>query len=343
MNLDPVGDGARRTAPSLFAALRIPRAELRGLASAVAFLAVVELLVGGFLLPAIRQPYEGRPVVFWTSIAASFARNLGAILGVVVSALYVASFARQTDFGRPSRRLTITILGILAIPIQALALLVRITPEMVFLSFTATYFLSLLTVGTAIQWPGPLGPRLGASLLLAPTTASFVAAVISRLTEGAGSLPIALLVLRTLDLGGEALVLAVALVSPLFFVRPAARTLSRPPGLVAALLALLPSVAYVFVQIYGGDRVAELAQAAVGLEIAFFKPLYLAALFALGMTVIVNLLPTARPEQRGVPEIGIGLVLVAASGQDANTPYRLVLCLLGYQLIGGGVMGLREG
>jgi len=342
MTGEPVEQGARRTAPSLAAILRIPRPDLRGLAGAVAFLAVLEVLVGGFLLPAIRQPYEGRSIVIWTSVAASFFRNLAAILGVVVSALYVSSFARETEFGRPSRRLTIAILGVLAIPIQALALLVRVTPEMVFLSFTATYFLSLLTVLTAIQWAGPIGPRVGAALLLAPATASFVATVISRLTEGAASLPIALLVLRTLDLGGEALVLAVALLSPILLIRPAARALSRPPGLVAALLALLPSTAYVFVQLFGGDRVAELTSASMGLELAFFKPLYLAALFALSLTVIINLLPASRAEERGIPEIGIGLVLVAAAGQDANTPFKLVLCLLGFQLVSGGVLLLRE-
>ncbi len=318
---------------------RVDRGDLRGLSAGIAFLAVVELLVGGFLLPAIRLPYEGESAVFWTSQVASFARNLAAILGVIVATLYVAATVREGGVARSSRRITLAILAVLALPIQGLALLVQVTPEMVFLSYTATYFLCFLTLMTAIVWQGPFGPRIGALLVLLPVTIAFFGTVLGRLAENS-SFPLGMLLLRTLDIGGEALVVGVTLVLPALFIRPEARSLRRPPGLVAGLLALLPTTAYVAVQIYGGDRVSELTHATMGIDLVLWPPLYLAGLFAVAMTVLVNLLP-APPDRRGIPEIGIGLVLVCAAGQDAHTTYRLVLLLLGFQVLSAGVLVAR--
>jgi uncharacterized membrane protein (Fun14 family) len=328
-----------RVTPGFGILPRIGHGDLRGLSAGVAFLAVVELLVGGFLLPAVRLPYEGQSVVFWTSVTASFARNLAAILGVVVATLYVSATVREGGLARSSRRITLAILAVLALPIQALALLVQVTPEMVFLSYTATYFLCLMTVMTAIVWPGPFGPRIGAPLVLLPVTIAFFATVVSRLAQDS-HLPLGMLFMRTLDVGGEALVVGVTLVLPALFVRPEARNLRHPPGLVAGLLALLPTSAYVGVQIFGGDRVAELTQTTMGLELLLWPPLYLAGLFAFATTVLVNLLP-ATADRRGIPEIGIGLVLVGAAGQDAHTTYRLVLLLLGFQVLSAGVLASR--
>src|SRR5262245_30702051 len=176
----PPRDRAPRTStPSLATLLRVRRPDLRVLAGGVAFLAVLELLVGGYLLPAVRQPFEGRPIVYWTSMVASFSRNLAAILGVVLAALYVWSFVRDSSFGRPSRRFTLGVLAVLAIPIQALSLLVQVTPEMVFMSYTATFFLSALTVLTAAQFSGPLGPRIGVGVVLMPPATAFLQTVLA--------------------------------------------------------------------------------------------------------------------------------------------------------------------
>lgn len=307
--------------------------ELRGLAATVAFLAVLELLVGGFLLPAIRQPFEGELVVYVTSLFSTFARNLGAILAVVLSALYLLSLVRAPGLGA-SRRLALALLGILAQPIQALALFVEVTPEMVFLSYTATYFFCALTVLSAVRWPSPLHARIGLGLLLMPHAAAFAATIAERLSHGGSDLVVGLLLLRTLDLGGEALVVLVALLVPFVLVPAGARSLRRPPGLVAGILALLPATGYVAVQAYGGDRVSELCQAALGLELFFFSPLYLIGLFGVTWTVLVNLLPAPSPAREGKIDLGLGLVLVAAAGQDAHTPYRLALLLLGFQILG---------
>ena len=132
------------------------------------------------------------------------------------------------------------------------------------------------------------------------------------------------------------------IVAPFAFLPSGPRRSVGLPLVMAALVALVPALAFAALALLAWPETQSLAVRTVGLELAapYAQPLYGAALFGFVLTAAFHLWPRRHPG--GVMEIGLGLCALLFGGCGLFTPFRISLLFLGLIMTACGVERLRR-
>lgn len=310
------------------------RGRLPGLSLLLALAAATESILGEILEPFLRRS-STREVLIALYERTILARNVAAILGLIVLLQAVAGLLRHHDFAPLGRRLSIvTFAGIFA-PVTILSLGVRVPPQLVLLataSGTCLGLMSLLAVSFDRRrtWSSRLAATTGAIALVLPFFALCLQLIPALAFVGRRED-----LQHVLRLGGESLFL-------LFVSVAAAKSFPRRGGLLAwigrglgAFVGLGLGVGILVVAALGRERFANMMYGVFGLGVTADSVVTAAVLAALVAAFVAALFAPDVERRRRVIATGAFLMLLA--GYGPSTIAEVIVASAGALLLARGL------